>query len=76
MYPNDTEEYQEVMQHMPELMKKKRELDRFHVRLIAVVLPARLNKPYKGDDADPNFRGTMMGLPIVWSDEEVWGVVH
>jgi hypothetical protein len=70
-----TDEYREIMDHLPELIYKKRELGRFHIRPTAVIIPARLNKPYKGEDADPTFSGTMMGLPIVWSEQEIWGVL-
>lgn len=67
--------YQEVMDRFPELLVQRQYIRKYFNREPThVVLPRRLYAKYVGEDADGSFPGTLMRLPIVWSDAEVWGV--
>jgi hypothetical protein len=65
----------EISLRLPELNRLYHSCLRNQMLVTSVVLPARLNIPYEGDDADPNFKGSCFGLPITWVEEERWGVI-
>jgi hypothetical protein len=66
--------YNEIMSRMPGLMYERHKLQMAYIQPTAVMLPARLNVPYDGEDAT-DAKATLMGLPVVWVDEERWGLV-
>jgi hypothetical protein len=64
----------EVRYRFPGLMYERSRLRKAGIQPTAVLLPARLNVPYEGEDAT-DFKGSCMGLPITWSDDERWGLI-
>lgn len=66
--------YDEIMSRMPGLMYERHKLMAAYIHPTAVMLPARLNEPYDGPDATDH-KATLMGLPVLWVDEERWGLV-
>jgi hypothetical protein len=64
----------EVQDHLPALMIERSRLRSAGFNPTAVVIPARLNVPYEGDDAT-DYKATCMGLPAQWSEGEQWGLV-
>jgi hypothetical protein len=63
----------EAINHMPVLMAKQLELRKHGFRVSAVIIPERLHYVYVGEDADPRFEGSFMGLPIIYSKNR-WGL--
>ena len=64
----------EVRERFPGLMYKRAQLRKAGIEPTRVLLPARLNVPYDGEDAT-DFEGSCMGLPITWSEGEHWGLI-
>lgn len=76
--PRQKEAYDEIMSRMPGLMYEKYKLDQVYIRPTAVVIPARLYKPFEGEEAEGAATGhgaMLMNLPVVWSAEERWGLL-
>lgn len=64
----------EVRDRFPGLMYERSRLGMAGIDPTRVLLPARLNVLYDGDDAT-DFEGSCMGLPITWSEGELWGLI-
>lgn len=64
----------EVRDRFPGLMHERSRLRMAGIEPSRVLLPARLNVPYDGEDAT-DFEGSCMGLPITWSEREEWGLI-
>ena len=64
----------EVRDRLPGLMYERSRLRKAGIEPSRVLLPARLNVPYEGEDAT-GFEGSCMRLPITWSPGEQWGLV-
>lgn len=65
----------EIETMMRPLMLQKHQLKLAGITPTAVLLPSRFNTRYDGKDADPEFKGTMLGLPIEFSTDERWGLI-
>ena len=68
-----TPEYAEIMTHFDSLYITRHCMLSAGLRPAAVIIPARLNKPYDGPDATDS-EATMFGLPVQWTEGEFWGI--
>lgn len=67
--------YDEIMDRGFELAYERHKLQRAYIRPTGILLPKRLRVFYDGEDADPNFSGSLFGLPITWAEGEEWGII-
>lgn len=64
----------EIRTHYDKLLRTRRQMRNAGLEAAAIVIPARLNKPYDGPGAT-DASATLFGLPVSWSEEERWGYV-
>lgn len=59
---------------VPMFMLARARLRKAGIEPRRVLLPVRLRVPYEGEGAT-DFEGSFLGLPIIWSDREEWGLI-